>query len=83
VIITKNYLFLGELSGALGDVNVGLLATNVGVTTANALDGGHREHDLGLAVDVRVHDTQNVLELVRHDQALPKQNKNNVHQPET
>ena len=38
-----------------------LLEDKVGVPATNSLDGGDGEHDVPLAVNVGVHDTQNVL----------------------
>lgn len=54
----------------LGEVNVGLLADQVGVTTTNTLDLGQGDHDLLLAVNIGVEQTQDVLEvclLVGHE----------------
>lgn len=51
-------------------VDVGLLADDVGVAAADTLDGGEREHDLLLAIDVGVEQTQDVLELLPRDQRL-------------
>jgi len=62
------HLLLGELSSALGEVNVCLLEHNVGVPAPNPLDVRHREHDLGLPVNIRIHYTENVLELFRNHQ---------------
>jgi hypothetical protein len=45
-------------------INISLLASNVGITTTNTLDGGQGDHNLVLAVNVGVEQTQNVLELV-------------------
>ena len=50
-----------ELAGALREVDVGLFADNVGVPPANTLDLRQRVHDLALAVDISVEQTQNVL----------------------
>ena len=48
-------------------VNIGLLASDVGESPSNTLDGGHSEHYLLLPIHVGVQHTQNVLEiLVRH-----------------
>ncbi len=43
-----------------------LLEDDVGVTAADTLDGREGEHDVPLAIDVRVHHTQDVLEVGRH-----------------
>ena len=54
----------------LGEVNVGLLADQVGVTTTNTLNLGQGDHDLLLAVNIGVEQTQDVLEvclLVGHE----------------
>lgn len=47
----------------LAQVNIGLLADQVGVTTTNTLDLGQGEHDLLLSIDVGVQQPQNVLEV--------------------
>jgi len=54
----------------LGEVNIGLLANQVGVTATNTLDLGQGDHDLLLAVNIGVEQTQDVLEvrlLVGHE----------------
>lgn len=63
-----------EVTGALLQVNVRLLADNVGVSSTNTTNLGQRIHDLTLSIDVGVEQTQNVLELLvglgndqRHD----------------
>jgi len=52
-----------ELSGALVEVDVGLLADHVRVPAPDSLDLGQGVHDLVLAVNVGVEQTQDVLEL--------------------
>ena len=54
----------GELAGALVDVDLGLLADEVGEAAAEALDLGQGEDDVSLTLNVGVEDTQNVLELL-------------------
>ena len=61
-------LLLAQLAGALRQVDVGLLEHDVGVAAPDALDGRHGEHDVALAVDVRVHHTEDVLEVLRDHQ---------------
>lgn len=56
-------LFDSKLTGSLAEVDVGLLADQVGVSTANTTDGGQGVHDLDLTVDVGGQKTQNVLEV--------------------
>lgn len=45
----------------LAQVNIGLLADKVGVTTTNTLDSGHGVHYLLLAVNIGVEKTENIL----------------------
>ena len=45
----------------LVEVDIGLLADNVGVATADTLDLGQGVHDLALSINVGVEETQNVL----------------------
>ena len=45
----------------LVQVNVGLFADKVGVTTTNTLDLRQGVHDLALDINVRVEETQDVL----------------------
>lgn len=47
----------------LVEVDIGLLADQVGVAAANTLDLGQGVHNLLLAIDVGVEQTQNVLEV--------------------
>jgi len=51
-----------ELSGALGKVDIGLLAHDVRVSPSDTLDLGQSVHDLALSIDVGVQQTENVLE---------------------
>lgn len=55
--------FRSELTGALAQVNIGLLADKVGVTTTNTLDSGHGVHYLLLAVNIGVEKTENILKI--------------------
>lgn len=66
----NTHLLLGALSGAFRQIDVGLLQDNVGVTPTDSLDGRHGRDDLALTIDVRAHDTQDVLELLGNDQRL-------------
>lgn len=56
-------LFGGEFAGALVEVDIGLLADQVGVSTSNTLDLGQGVHDLLLSIDVRVEETKDELEV--------------------
>nr|ACU14197.1 unknown [Glycine max] len=56
-----------QLTSPFVHVNISLLASDVGESPSNTLDGGHCEHYLLLPIHVGVQHTQNVLEiLVRH-----------------
>lgn len=52
-----------ELTGALVDVNLRLLADEVSEATSEALDLREGEDNVSLALDVGVEDTEDVLEL--------------------
>jgi len=54
----------------LAEVDVGLLADEVGKATPDALDGSQGVHDLVAPVHVRVQHTQDVLEPLVHHQSL-------------
>ena len=45
----------------LVEVDIGLFADKVGITTTNTLDLSQGVHDLALAINVSVEETQNVL----------------------
>merc|ERR1719215_1625465 len=60
---SPDFLFI-KLAGSLGDVDIGLLADDVGESSTNTLDGGHGDGDVTLTIDVGVLDTKDVLELV-------------------
>lgn len=55
-------LFGGEVTGALLEIDIGLLADQVRVSAADTSDLGQGVHDLLLAIDVRVQQTDDVLE---------------------
>eukprot|EP00344_Euplotes_crassus_P008746 CAMPEP_0197008412 /NCGR_PEP_ID=MMETSP1380-20130617/45106_1 /TAXON_ID=5936 /ORGANISM="Euplotes crassus, Strain CT5" /LENGTH=162 /DNA_ID=CAMNT_0042428987 /DNA_START=30 /DNA_END=515 /DNA_ORIENTATION=+ len=55
-------LGVGELTGPLVGVNIGLPAGNGGEAAPHTLDGGQGENDLLATVDVGVHQTDDVLE---------------------
>ena len=57
-------LFGGEVTSALGQIDIGLLADQVGVSATDTRDLGQGVHDLLLAIDVRVQQTDDVLEAV-------------------
>ena len=50
-------LLLGQLTGTLVQVNVGLLANQVGVSSTDTSDLGQGVHDLDSAIDVGVQQT--------------------------
>ena len=51
-----------EFTGSLVEIDIGLLAHEVGVSTTDTLDLSQGEHDLVLAVDIGVEQTENVLD---------------------
>lgn len=52
---------LKDMDAPLVEVNIGLLADQVGVPSSNTLDLGQGVHDLALSINVGVEQTQNVL----------------------
>jgi len=69
-------LFGGEVTSALGQIDIGLLADQVGVSATDTRDLGQGVHDLLLSIDVCVQQTDDVLEVgllsgdERHDGGL-------------
>jgi len=55
-------LFGGEVTSALGKIDIGLLADQVGVSATDTRDLGQGVHDLLLSIDVCVQQTDDVLE---------------------
>jgi len=53
-----------QVTSALLQIDIGLFADNVGVTTTHALDFSQSVLDLALAINVGIEETQNVLELL-------------------
>ena len=49
----------------LGQVDIGLFADQIGVSPAYALDLGQGIHDLLLAIDVGIEETENELDCIR------------------
>ena len=54
----------------LVEVDIGLFADKVGVTTTDTLDLGQRVHNLALAINVSVEETQDVLFLSQYQGSL-------------
>ena len=63
-------LLIGEGASTSVDINLSLLADQVGEALANTNNLGHGEHRLSLAVNVGVEHTENVLELGAHKERL-------------
>jgi hypothetical protein len=57
-------LFGGEVTSTLGQIDIGLFADQVGVSATDTLDLGQGVHDLLLAIDVCVQQTDDELEAV-------------------
>lgn len=63
----------------LVQVDIGLLADQVGVTTTDTLDLGQGVHDLFLSIDVGVEETENELEvrlLTRYESCVKGEREN-------
>lgn len=73
-----NYLFFGAFSGTFGQINIGLLEHNIGITTADTFDGGHGNGNLTFTIDIRIHDTKDVLKLFRNYQRLQKLERSKI-----
>jgi len=72
--VDNSFEFFGsEFTGALPEINIGLLADQVGVATPNTLDLGQGVHDLLLSFDIGVKETEDELKVTllpsdeRHD----------------
>ena len=66
-------LFAGKFSGTLGQIDICLLADQVGVSTTNTLDLCECVHNLLLSSNVGIEDTENVVEvalLTRYERHL-------------
>jgi len=68
-------LLLAQFAGTLAHVDVSLLEGNVCEPPSDALDGRDGEHRVPLSLQIRVHHTQNVLEVVRRNQRHVGQKK--------
>jgi len=56
-----------QFTGSLVQVDFSHLAAQVGVPPTDTLNGSEGKHDLPLTLKVRVHNTKNVLERLRHN----------------
>jgi hypothetical protein len=70
-------LFGGEVTSALAEIDIGLLADQIGVTATDTGDLGQGVHDLLLAIDVRVQQADDVLEAGLVSTALGATNTSN------
>lgn len=66
-------LLVGALTGALERIDIGLLQHNMGITPANTLDGGQRNRNGALTIDVGAQHTENVLELLWNYERLKEE----------
>jgi len=53
-----------EVASTLVEIDIGLLAYQVGIPPAHTFDFGQGIHDFSLSVDIGVEETKNVLELL-------------------
>ncbi len=58
----------GELARPLVNVNLRLLADEVGEPASDTLDGSEGKHDLLASINIRIEDTENVLEVLTGDE---------------
>lgn len=68
----NKYLFFCAFSGTFGQIDIGLLEHNVGVTATHTFDGSHGNGYFAFTINVRIHDTKNVLKLLWNNQRLEK-----------
>ncbi|EZA49600.1 hypothetical protein X777_12145 [Ooceraea biroi] len=61
------------LSSSLVQVDISLLQDDIGVTPTNTFDRSHGKHDFSITIDIRAHDTKNVLKLLRNHERLQQQ----------
>ncbi|KAH9086753.1 hypothetical protein Ae201684P_000174 [Aphanomyces euteiches] len=61
---------VGQFTSTLGDVHFGLLADHDGEAATNTLDGGQSDPSLAAAVNVRIQNTKNMLEIGSHNERL-------------
>jgi len=57
-------LFVSEFTGTFGNLNIGLLQDDIGVSSADTFNRGDGEHNLNPSINIGIEDTQNVLERV-------------------
>jgi hypothetical protein len=62
------HLLLTQFTGPLAKIDVSLATNDVSVTTTDTLDGRQSECDLSATIDVRVHNTKNVLKFLGNHQ---------------
>merc|ERR1712116_54503 len=53
-----------QFTSSLVHVNISFLQADVGESSANSFDGCHSVHDFGFSINVCVHNTRDMLELV-------------------
>lgn len=61
--LAESRMFFFRLNVPLVEVDIGLLADQVGVAATDTLDLGQGVHDLLLTLNIGVEETQNVLEV--------------------
>ena len=68
-------LFGREVTSALAEIDIGLLADQVGVSATDTRDLGQGVHDLLLAIDVCVQQTDDVLEAMQSQRCLVRSSR--------
>merc|ERR1712142_276904 len=62
------HLIVGQLSSSFVEVDIGLPQDDMGIASANTLNGSDGEGALPPSINIRVENTKDVLELLRDDQ---------------
>merc|ERR1719378_547698 len=62
------HLFIRQFTSSFVHVDVSFLQADVGESSSDSFNGSHGVHDFGFSINVCVHHTKNVLELVGNDE---------------
>merc|ERR1712221_33108 len=60
--------FIRQFTSSFVHIDVSFLQADVGESPSDSFDGSHGVHDFGFSINVSVHHTKNVLELVGNDE---------------
>merc|ERR1719300_933209 len=62
------HFFIRQFTSSFVHIDVSFLQADVGESPTDSFDGSHCVHDFGFSINVGVHHTKNVLELVGNDE---------------